>query len=228
MCRHRLLKWRAEKYLLSMMRQLGDWRTLTGRCDLEFLFSGNREAILCDLPCRDGPLAVDPLPLDSVRVLQAHYIFEIIYAFICDKPESSRLPGPFIFQNGAILNLTILYEVLLEFLVTQVVWEAPNEYLPELVIERGESNFLRRRSRIRLLDIEHLALIHHGRGGLGAASRLGQVLREILKVDIGRISLLVSWRGTRGRLTEPRDGRCLVGIITEILKLTLIRLLGLQ
>ncbi len=163
-----------------------------------------------------------------MRVLQAHYILEIIYAFICDKAETSRLPGPFIFQNGAILNLAILYEVLLEFLVTQVVWKAPNEYLPELVIQRGWRNFLRRRSRIGLLDFENLVLIHHSRGGLGANSRLGQVLREILEADIGRVSLLVSWRGTRGRQTEPRDGRCLVGIVTKILQLTLIRLLGLQ
>ena len=72
-----------------------------------------------------------------MRVLQAHYIFERIYALICDKAEPSRLPGPFVFQNGTILNLSILHKVLLEFLVAQIVWEASNEYLPELVIQRG-------------------------------------------------------------------------------------------
>ena len=69
-----------------------------------------------------------------MRVLQAHYIFERIYALICDKAEPSRLPGPFVFQNGTILNLAILHKVLLEFLVAQVVRKAPNEYLSELVI----------------------------------------------------------------------------------------------
>lgn len=160
-------------------------------------------------------------------VLQTHYIFERIYALVCDKAEPSRLAGPFVFQNGTILNLAILHKVLLEFLVTQVVWEASNEYLPELVIQRGCRRLWGRRGRIGLLDIGGLLLIQRSRARLGATRRLGQVLREALKAYIGRVSLLVGLRGNMGRLTLPRNGWCLVGVVTEILHLALIRLLGL-
>ena len=66
MCRHYLLKRRIKTYLLSMMINLGDWRTLTRRCYLELLLSGNRNVFFSNLSCRNCPLAVNPLTLDSV------------------------------------------------------------------------------------------------------------------------------------------------------------------
>ena len=214
------------------MSNLVDWRTLTCRCGLEFLFSGNSNVFFSYLPSRNCPLAVNPLPLDSMWVLHAHYIFERIYAFVSDKAEPTRLPGPFIFQNGTIFNLAILHKVLLEFLVAQVVRKAANEYLSELVIHRwwgSASRLQSRRSRIRLLDLGRLLLILHRWVGLGATRRLGEVLREALQANVGCVGLLVGWRGTMGRLPESGGGwRLVVGVINESLQLTLIRLLGLQ
>lgn len=120
---------------------------------------------------------------------------------------------------------------MLEFLVAQVVRKAPNEYLSELVIQRrcsSSSRLQSRRARIRLLDLGGLLLNPHRRVGLGATRRLGEVLREALKANVGCVGLLVGWRGTMGRLTESSGGwRLVVGVVNESLHLTLIRLLGL-
>ena len=213
------------------MSDLVDWRTLTCSCGLELLLSGNRNVFFSYLSCRNCPLAVNPLPLDSMWVLHAHYIFERIYAFVSDKAEPTRLSGPFVFQNGTILNLAILHKVLLEFLVAQVVRKAANEYLSELVIHRrwgSASRLWSRRGRTRLLDINRLLLILQGWVGWGDTRRLGEVLREALQANVGCVGLLVGWRVTMGRLTGSGGGRRLVvGVISESLQLTLIRLLGL-
>jgi len=118
-----------------MMWKLSNGRTLTDSSDLELFLSICYLVFLGNLSSRYCPLAVDPFPLNGMRVLHVHDIFEGIDTAICHESKASGFPSSLILQYGAILDIAILDKVLFELFVTQVVREAPNEYLPELGIQ---------------------------------------------------------------------------------------------
>ena len=111
-----------------------------------------------------------------MRVFYVHDIFERFNIAIGNESEASRFTSSLVLHYGAILNLAILNKILLELFITQVVREAPYEYLPELRIQ------LRRYLLLWLMPL----FLYQGGGTL-----IGQILSEALKTNISCISLLI-------------------------------------
>lgn len=63
-------------------------------------------------------------------------MLDVCHGAVRHEAETARLARSFILQNGAILYLSVLDEVLAELLITEVMREAPDEYLSILGVRQ--------------------------------------------------------------------------------------------
>jgi len=91
--------------------------------------------IFCNLTSWDCSFAINPLPLNSMRIFRIHYYLERINVTICHESETPRLPSPLVLQNGTIFNFAELIKVRFKFFITKVVREPTNKNFSKLRVQ---------------------------------------------------------------------------------------------